>query len=76
MTAVLAAALTVALVGPAPASPGWTLLAPGAEHRRLEAGAIELFRFDLEAFRADVVVPGAAKPAPRQRYAGRRAPRW
>ena len=26
-------------------------------------GAIDLFRFDLETYRADVVVPGAAKPA-------------
>jgi len=60
MTAVLMFALVAAAP---PAAPGWTALAPGAEHRRVEAGAIELFRFDLEAFRADVVVPGAAKPA-------------
>jgi uncharacterized protein YigE (DUF2233 family) len=39
------------------------VVAPGAEHRHVDEGAIELFRFDLEAFRADVVVPGAAKAA-------------
>jgi uncharacterized protein YigE (DUF2233 family) len=55
------AALIVAVV--AGAAPGWTAIAPGAEHRRVEAGAIELFRFDLDLFRAEVVVPGAAKPA-------------
>ena len=58
----MTAVLMLALVAAAPASPGWTLLAPGVEHRRVEAGAVELFRFDLEAFRADVVVPGPAKP--------------
>ena len=57
-----AAALLIALAA-APAAPGWTALAPGVEHLHVEAGAIELFRFDLETFRADVVVPGAAKPA-------------
>jgi uncharacterized protein YigE (DUF2233 family) len=64
---VTAAALLLALAAAPPASAapasGWTALAPGAEHLYVDAGAIELFRFDLEAFRADVVVPGAAKPA-------------
>jgi len=46
-----------------PAAPGWTALAPGAEHLHVDEGAIDLFRFDLETYRADVVVPGAAKPA-------------
>jgi uncharacterized protein YigE (DUF2233 family) len=46
-----------------PAAPGWTALAPGAEHLRVEESKIDLFRFDLETYRADVVVPGAAKPA-------------
>jgi uncharacterized protein YigE (DUF2233 family) len=55
--------LASAAVAAAPAAPGWTALAPGAEHLRVEEGAIDLFRFDLEVFRADVVVPGAAKPA-------------
>jgi hypothetical protein len=63
----------VAGAAPAPA-PGWTALAPGAEHLRVETGAIDLFRFDLETFRADVVVLGAAKPATatelRQQQAG------
>src|SRR5262245_52380028 len=59
----MTAALMFALVAAAPASPDWTALAPGVEHRRVEAGALEVYRFDLERFRADVVVPGPAKPA-------------
>ena len=61
-----AAALLIALAAAAPAAPSapaWTALASGAEHLHVDAGAIELFRFDLEMFRADVVVPGAVKPA-------------
>ena len=55
--------LASAAAAATPAAPGWTALAPGAEHLRVDEGAIDLFRFDLETFRADVVVPGAAKPA-------------
>ena len=59
----IALAAAAAAAAATPAAPGWTALAPGAEHLRVEEGQIDLFRFDLEAFRADVVVPGAAKPA-------------
>ena len=59
----MTAALIIALAAATPAAPGWTALAPGAEHLHVEEGAIDLFRFDLETYRAEVVVPGVAKPA-------------
>jgi uncharacterized protein YigE (DUF2233 family) len=63
MTLASVVALALTAVPPSPASPAWVPLAPGAEHLRIDPGPIELYRFDLEAFRADVAVPGAAKPA-------------
>jgi uncharacterized protein YigE (DUF2233 family) len=66
MTVVSLVALVLTAAPPAApqqAGPAWKPLAPGAEHLRVEAGAIDLFRFDLEAFRAEVAVPGAGKPA-------------
>lgn len=59
----LAFASAAAAAAATPAAPGWTARAPGAEHLRVDDGKIDLFRFDLETYRADVVVPGAAKPA-------------
>jgi exopolysaccharide biosynthesis protein len=57
--------LALAAVAPAPSSPSppaWNTLAPGAEHLHVDDGNIDLFRFDLTRFRADVAVPGAGGP--------------
>jgi len=57
--------LVVAAVAPAsaaPPSPAWTALAPGAERLHVDDGDVDLFRFDLTRFRADVAVPGAGGP--------------
>src|SRR6187399_1609900 len=54
--------LVVAAVAAATPSPAWTALAPGAEHLHVDDGDIDLFRFDLTRFRADVAVPGAGGP--------------
>lgn len=51
------------LASAAPSSPAsWTTLAPGAEHLHVDDGNVDLFRFDLTRFRADVAVPGAGGP--------------
>ena len=54
------AAVAPASSAPAPAS--WATVAPGAEHLHVDDGNIDLFRFDLTRFRADVAVPGAGGP--------------
>ena len=57
--------LVVASVAPAsspPPPPAWATLTPGAEHVHVDDGNIDLFRFDLTRFRADVAVPGAGGP--------------
>ena len=55
------------LASPAPAAPAttpasWATLAPGAEHLHVDDGNVDLLRFDLTRFRADVAVPGAGGP--------------
>ena len=47
---------------PAPSPASWTTVAPGAEHLHIDDGNVDLFRFDLTRFRADVAVPGAGGP--------------
>jgi len=54
--------LVAASVAAAPPSPAWTALAPGAERLHVDDGDVDLFRFDLTRFRADVAVPGAGGP--------------
>jgi exopolysaccharide biosynthesis protein len=57
--------LALACLAPAPSSPSppsWATLAPGAELLHVDDGNIDLFRFDLARFRADVAVPGAGGP--------------
>jgi len=57
--------LALAGLAPAASSPSasaWTALAAGAEHLHIDDGDIDLFRFDLTRFRADVAVPGAGGP--------------
>ena len=59
------ALLLAALVADAGgASPQWRVLAPGAEHLRIDENGwrVELLRFDLGKYRAEVVVPGAEQP--------------
>jgi exopolysaccharide biosynthesis protein len=58
--------LALAALAPAPSSPSppssppsWATLAPGAELLHVDDGNIDLFRFDLTRFGADVAVPGA-----------------
>jgi uncharacterized protein YigE (DUF2233 family) len=55
-------ALVLALV--LAAVPGWQPIAPGAERLRLDQDGLrlELFRFDLQKYRAEVVVSGAEQP--------------
>ena len=55
------AVLLATQVAPSPAA-GWTTVAPGVEHVRIEEGAVELVRFDLARYRVEVMVPGAARP--------------
>jgi hypothetical protein len=55
--------LMLALAAAVPASPArWATPAPGVEHLHVDEGNIDLFRFDLAGFRADVAVPGAGGP--------------
>jgi len=73
----LAAALVLLAAGPAaagepvaaaPTAPAWQTLAPGAARATLkteEGQPIELLRFDLEHFRATVVVGKGQPPQPR-----------
>jgi hypothetical protein len=44
------------------APPQWTPVAPGAERLHIDQGDIDLFRFDLARYRADVAVPGPGGP--------------
>lgn len=53
---------SVAPSAPSPSPAAWNTLAPGAEHLHVDDGNIDLFRFDLTRFRADVAVPGAGGP--------------
>ena len=48
----------------AAAGPPWQMIAPGAEHLRLDEADlhVELLRFDLRKYRAEVVVMGADRP--------------
>lgn len=56
-------ATLAALILAAAANGPWQPLAPGAERLRLEEPArLELFRFDLEKYRLEVVVPGPKNP--------------
>jgi hypothetical protein len=52
------------LVAAVTATTPWRAVAPGAERLRVDEDGLtlELFRFDLEKFRAEVVVPGAEHP--------------
>ena len=57
--------LLLASLAPASSAPSpdpWATLAPGAEHLHVDDGNLDLFRFDLTRFRADVAVPGAGGP--------------
>ena len=55
--------MMVALAAASPASPhAWAAPAPGVEHLHIDEGNVDLFRFDLTLFRADVAVPGAGGP--------------
>ena len=72
----MTAALIIALAVATPAAPGWTALAPGAEHLRVEEGgsicSVSTWRriAPTSSFRA----PRSRRPRPR--CGGRRAPRW
>jgi uncharacterized protein YigE (DUF2233 family) len=53
----------LALAVAAPVAPvPWAAPAPGVEHLHVDEGNIDLIRFDLTRFRADVAVPGAGGP--------------
>jgi hypothetical protein len=59
------AALAVAMMlFASPGASAWRAVAPGVERQTVahDSGAIEFLRFDLERFRADVVVPGVGQP--------------
>jgi len=55
-------ATLLALMMAAAAGTPWQAIAPGAERLRLDDPRLELFRFDLEKYRPEVVVPGPANP--------------
>jgi hypothetical protein len=48
--------------GPVPEAAGWTTIADGLAHRHEPDLDAELLRFDLQKFRASVLVPGPQRP--------------
>jgi hypothetical protein len=58
----VAVALLAGLLDVAAAPSGFKKIAPGVERLHLDEGDSELLRFDLQRFRLEVVVPGAADP--------------
>src|SRR5262245_44575687 len=56
------AALVALMMTMTAAGGPWQLIAPGAERLRLEDPRLELFRFDLETYRPEVMVPGPENP--------------
>jgi hypothetical protein len=58
------AAIAVAFLAVmAPGSAGWRRIGPGIEHRHVDDGDGEAFRFDLTAFDVQIDVPGAELPS-------------
>jgi exopolysaccharide biosynthesis protein len=62
MLLLASAAPASSAASPVPSAASWAPLAPGAEHLHVDDGNLDLFRFDLTRFRADVAVPGAGGP--------------